>query len=656
MQLVLVESPTKARTLTRFLGEGYVVEATYGHVRDLPEKKIGLDLEDNFKPLYVQTLKQKQRVDQIKKVGKGVKSVILATDPDREGEAIAWHVQELLGTKFDFKRIVFHEITKTAVEGAMVSPGHVNMPLVHAQQARRVLDRIVGYKLSPLLWKKVRRGLSAGRVQSVALRLIVEKEREIEAFVAVEYWDLQVVVQKLPDGEKLTVKLIELNGEKLEVGKEELAKKIEGDLRATLYRVGEIEKKDFSRTPPAPFTTSTLQQTAANRLGWSAKKTMQVAQGLYEEGNITYHRTDSTNLASDAVNMARDYVTSTYGREYALETPRLFKTKSKVAQEAHEAIRPTDVRNATISDGVANRDQQRLYELIWKRFVACQVANATGENMKVMVSGESGESKYGLEARGETITFDGWYRVTGKDTEENILLEGVQDEELKFVDMKTEQKFTQAPARFNDASLIKALEEMGIGRPSTYAPTISTIQERQYVERIEKRFKPTELGIAVNDFLVKHFSGILDYKFTARMEDDLDEIANGEKEWQPVIADFYGPFAKNLAEVTETAEKVKIEVEETGNPCPKCQAGREIIRIGRFGRFLACSRFPDCDYKANFQNKIGMKCPKCIEGEVIMRKTRSGKTFFGCSNYPKCDFASWNKPQASPVAEAKPVV
>lgn len=637
MNLVIVESPTKAKTLGKFLGEGYQIEASYGHIRDLPQKKLGIKINKNFEPEYVQTAKQEEKTKDIKRLSDEATKIYLATDPDREGEAIAWHISEVLREKRKVLRVTFHEITKTAIEEALNNPGEINMKLVDAQQARRILDRLVGYKLSPLLWKKIRRGLSAGRVQSVAVRLVVEREREIEAFVPQEFWDIEVVLSSdsvaLREQKKvLKVKLL------AEIKNQEEAEKAEKELRSSEFRVQGVEKKDFKRTPPAPYTTSTLQQAAANRLGWSAKRTMQIAQGLYEEGHITYHRTDSTNLAAEAVDAARDFISHNFGENYALEKPRFFKTKSKVAQEAHEAIRPTDLASQRTS---LNRDQMRLYELIWKRFVACQMADATGVTVKVIVN--SSNSGHVLEARGETITFEGWYKLNG-DANELRLPEVGEGEKLTFVDLIKEQKFTQPSARYNDASLIKALEEMGIGRPSTYAPTLSTIQDRQYVEKTDKRFKPTSLGLAVNDFLVANFPKIVDYEFTANMEYGLDEVANGEKKWQPLLADFYTPFAKQLEGVTQTAERVKIEVELTGEKCPKCGQGDVIIRLGKFGKFLACSWYPECDYKANYQNKTGQKCAKC-GGDVIIRKTRSGRSFYGCSNYPKCDFASWTKPK-----------
>lgn len=663
MDLIVVESPTKAKTLGRYLGSGYDVVATYGHVRDLPEKALGVDIKANFKPEFVQTVKQKERVEEIKSLSNKADKVYLATDPDREGEAIAWHVGQLIGAK-TAKRIVFHEITKTAIDAAIGHPRDIDEQLVDAQIARRVLDRLVGYKLSPLLWRKIRRGLSAGRVQSVAVRLIVEREREIEAFKPEEYWN--VLVKVIPvRGSWFMVQLVEKNGEKYRIGNGEEAGRAESDLRGAKYFVAAVEKKDIKKTPPAPFTTSTLQQTAANRMGWSAKKTMQVAQSLYEEGHISYHRTDSTNLADEAVRDCSEFIVRSYGKEYALERPRLFKTKSKVAQEAHEAIRPTNVQFSVDKIQFGNHDQGKLYELIWKRFVACQMAEALGTSVKVKVTAEAGNQSYGLEAKGETITFPGWLKLNDKPgdesdenekTEEEKLPELTDGETLNFVDFTKEQKFTTPSARYNDAGLIKTLEEMGIGRPSTYAPTLTTIQDRQYVERIEKRFKPTSLGVAVNDFLMTNFAGIIDYKFTANMEDELDNIANGERAWQPVIANFYKPFEEVLESVGENSARVKVEVENTGDPCPLCSQGEIVVRIGKFGKFLACSRYPDCKYKATYLNKVGVKCPKCSDGEVIIKKTKTGKSFYGCSNYPKCDFASWTRPTPSGATEgeAKP--
>ena len=639
-----MESPTKARTLGKFLGSGYQVTATMGHVRDLPEKKIGIKITgDKIEPEYVQTSKQKERTKEIGQFAKQAEKIYLATDPDREGEAIAYHVAEILKLK-KMKRIVFHEITEKAVKEALENAHEIDMPLVDAQQARRVIDRLVGYKLSPLLWAKVRKGLSAGRVQSVAVRMVCEKEKEIEAFKSEEYWDIQVELKKLSvDNDQLIVKLVEFKDEKVRIDNENRAIEVEKDLRGSEYAVEKVDKKDFRRTPPAPFTTSVLQQTAANRFGWSPKRTMQVAQSLYELGYISYHRTDSTNIAAEALEAARSLIVSLYGEKYALNQPRLFKTKSKVAQEAHEAIRPTDVNNQTSTISLQlNKDQEKLYELIWKRFVACQTADVTGVSINVSV--KAGE--YKLVAKGETISFEGWYKVGQKsDEEEQVKLPELEmGNKLEFVDLTKEQKFTQPPARYNEASLIKKLEEMGIGRPSTYAPILATIQDRQYVEKVDRRLKPTALGVAANEFLTQNFAKVLDYGFTARMEDELDEVANGKRNWQKIVAEFWQPLSLDVENVKQTAERVKVVVEKTGEKCPKCRQGDVVIRIGKFGRFLACDKFPDCDYRANFVNKVGMPCPKC-GGDVILRKTRSQKSFYGCSNYPKCDFASWTKPK-----------
>jgi len=637
--LIIVESPTKAKTISKFLGTDFTIKSSYGHIRDLPKSTLGIDVEKNFEPSYEVNPDKKKVIAQICKLAKTAKKIYLATDPDREGEAIAYHMRRLLtdGKKAPdgkYGRIVFHEITQAAVEEALKHVGRIKKDLVDAQQGRRVLDRLVGYKLSPLLWRKVRRGLSAGRVQSVAVRLVVEREREIAAFIPEEYWIIMVKLHNFQFS-IFNVQLVEKNEEKLKITNGQEAGIAEQDLRKAEYTVDGVEKKDFRRSPPAPFTTSTLQQAAANRIGWSAKRTMQVAQALYEQGYITYHRTDSTNLAVEALRSAARFIGNEYGSEYALKIPRMYKTKSKLSQEAHEAIRPTKVDTVPDSQGLGlNRDEARLYEMVWKRFVACQMAETRGVSVRVSVSGKAGGAVYGLEAKGETISFEGWLRlyksnskfkdqnsseVNGENeaTVDERIPEVSEGEKLEFVDIKSEQKFTLPPARYSDASLIKTLEEKGIGRPSTYAPTLSTIQERQYVEKVEKRFHPTALGVAVNDFLADNFANIIDYGFTAKMEDELDAIAVGEREWQPVVGEFYEPFEKHLEQVSDTAQRVKVGVEETGNPCPKCTSagsmpvGREIVRIGRYGKFLACSRYPECDYRANFVNKTGIKCPKC---------------------------------------------
>ena len=684
MNLVIVESPTKARTLFRFLGGDFLIEATMGHVRDLPKSKFGVDLEHDFAPDYKVISSKAQRIKAIKLLSNKAERIYLATDPDREGESIAWHVNELLvgsselvdknkkekNSKLQtpnskFSRIVFHEITEWAIKEALAHPRSLDMNLVDAQQARRVLDRIVGYKLSPLLWRKVRIGLSAGRVQSVTVRLVVDREREIEAFKSEEYWEIFCEVKsaklKVPS---FLIKLIQINGQKAEIKNKrslllrskEQADGVVSDLGKADYKVSSVEKKEVSKSPPPPFTTSTMVQTAARLFFWSAKRTMQLAQKLYEEGLITYHRTDSTNLSLEAVKKVRNFITKEYGGEYLPEKPRFYKTTSKVAQEAHEAIRPTNVGRALCDQvKLLGKDSEKLYSLIWKRFVACQMTNSLYDETTINVEATP---HYLLQAKGQIMKFPGWRKVyggppAGGEKEEVQLPEVYEDEEIKLIKVNPLQKFTEPPARYTEATLIKTLEKLGIGRPSTYAPTISTIQARAYVEKKEGKFHPTPVGVAVNDFLVTNFPDVVDYKFTARMEDDLDEIANGRREWVPTVREFWEPFDKKLEEVGEKAKRVKIATEETGELCPKCKKGKQVIRIGRFGKFLSCSRFPDCPWKEQFIEKIGMECPKCAEslpanrrGEVIIRQTKRKYRFYGCSRYPTCHWASWRKPQS----------
>ncbi len=643
MNLIIVESPTKAKTLGRFLGSDYDVEATMGHIKDLPKSKLGVDVEHNFKPDYVDVPK---RLDTIKLlISKNAKAKItyIASDPDREGEAIAAHVKEILDAgkgKAKIERITFHEITKQAVEEALKNPRAIDDNLVDAQTARRVLDRLVGYKLSPLLWKKVRRGLSAGRVQSVAVRLIVEKEREIEKFKAEEYWEIFAVVEKSKGSGKFTVRLV---SEEVKDGK--TAKKITDDLEKSNYQVADVRMRQVVKNPYPPFTTSTMTQAAARIMGWSSKKTMGVAQKLYEEGLITYHRTDSLNLSTSAVNAARSFIQKEFGDKYLPEKPRFYKTTSKVAQEAHEAIRPTNVSDKTIDIG--EQDFSKLYELIWKRFVACQMNASVYDETTIDVSA----GNYLLRASGQIMKFDGWRKVIpakADPTEEVVTLpEVAKDEELKKEKVWGEQKFTQPPARFNEASLIKTLEKLGIGRPSTYAPTISTIQIRNYVEKNEsKQFTPTTIGNAVTDFLVENFPGVFEYEFTAKMENELDDIANGKIKWEEPIKEFFNPFEKKIEGVEKNAKRVKIEVEKLGRKCPECSEGELVIRMGRFGKFISCSCFPDCKYTEKYIEKVGAKCPDCKKGDVIVKKTGKGRRFFGCSRYPECKYASWRNPKA----------
>ena len=635
MKLIVVESPTKARTLARFLGDRFQIEASMGHLRDLPSKKLGVDIEHGFEPEYVILKKKQAIVTKLKAAAEAAEAVILATDSDREGEAIAWHLQYILkDTAKDFKRIVFHEITKEAIETALKNPSQVDLKLVDSQQARRILDRLVGYKLSPLLWRKVRRGLSAGRVQSVAVRLVVEREQQIKAFTPREYWEIKVELQK--DGVNFLVQLT-----KTLPGKAE-SQTVVNDLETANYRVKTVDQKTLTRHAYPPLITSTMQRLAGNRLGWSAKKTMTMAQHLYENGLITYHRTDSVNLSREAIEMCRAYINSTYGREYLPDQPNFYKSRSKNVQGAHEAIRPTNL--ATNADELG-KSEQRLYQLIWQRFVASQMKAAVFTKTVVVVRA-SAVKEYELKVEAEKLEFDGWMKVTDGFKQKEINLPKLMvGDKLQLIKVLPEQKFTQAPARYTEASLIKELEKRGIGRPSTYAPILSTIQDRYYVEKEERQLKPTAIGETVTGFLLKYFDTIMDYGFTAKMEDDLDQIALGNLKSQKLLENFYFPFDKKLTEVTEKAERVKIATETTGDKCPDCKEGDIVIRLGRFGKFLSCSRFPECKYTAKYKDVVpGVVCGQC-GGEVVIKKTRRGKSFYGCGNYPKCKWASWKKPQ-----------
>ncbi len=664
MDLVIVESPTKARTLTKFLGKEYRIEASMGHIRDLPKNRRGIDVNHDCEPSYLVAGDRKKTISDLKNLAEKAKNVILATDPDREGEAIAWHIAYLLklddrkskvdskekGLKSNVQRIAFHEITESAIKEALAHPRSIDQQLVDAQQARRILDRLVGYKLSPLLWSKVRRGLSAGRVQSVALRIICEREKEREKFKTEEYWT--VILKALgidfelisKDGIKYeTSQSFELYDGKYTVGKSTILTKEQADaIVSDIYRyityISDIEKRASKRSPAPPFTTSTLQQEAGRRLGFSTKRTMQIAQRLYEEGLITYHRTDSVNLSDEAINKCRQFIDSEFGNEYVPESPRIFKTKQKLAQEAHEAIRPTkvEVRDGKVGMG---RDEERIYNLIWKRFVACQTKDAEIEGTTVWAQAGG----YLFKATGSVIIFPGFLKVYPEALEENKLPVFNKNEELKKESLNPVQRFSQPPPRYSEATLVATLEEKGIGRPSTYAPIISTIKERHYVETEEKRLVPSALGIAVNDFLVLNFSEIDDMPFTAGMEDEFDQIADGKKQWVPVIRAFFTPFSEKLQAVYKTSERVKIETEETNEKCDICGSPL-LIRVGKFGKFLACSRFPDCTFTKPLTISTGLKCPQ-DEGEVIIRRTKKGKTFYGCSNYPKCNWASWTKPK-----------
>jgi len=656
MKLIIVESPTKSNTIQKFLDKNYKVLSSYGHVRDLPEKKLGIDTEHNFEPQYVILPKAKKRVTELKNKSKKSEKVILATDEDREGEAISWHLIQALGLEnYKVERIVFHEITKSAIENALKNPRDIDMQLVDAQQARRILDRLVGYKLSPFLWKKVARGLSAGRVQSVAVRLVVEREQEIQNFKPEEYHTISALLQKseTPSSE-FWAHLIKIGNEKLEkfsIKTVEETKKIVSDLPGSLWRVEKITKKEIKKQPLPPFTTSTLQQTAFSHFGFSAKQTMMLAQGLYETGLITYMRTDSVNLSKESVEKAILKIKNDFGIHYAAPSARIYKTKSKLAQEAHEAIRPTEPDKDPDSLKINLSPQQhKLYGLIWKRFTASQMANAILESTAIDIAADKSDKNYTFHASGSVVKFDGFLKVYPQKTTEVNLPVLEEKEGLIIKELRPEQHFTESPPRYNEASLIKTLEEYGIGRPSTYAPTMNTIQVRRYVVKDDqKRLKPTDIGVLVSDILVKHFPKIVDLGFTARMEENLDDIAKGDKKWQPVIKEFWEPFKETLGKKMLELSKKEITMEKTDLKCPEC--GKDlIIRMGRYGKFYACAGFPSCKYTAPLEPKerevpenLG-PCPKCETGQVVKRRTKKGRTFWGCSKWPKCDYATWENP------------
>ena len=645
MPLVIVESPTKSKTISKFLGPKYQVLSSYGHMRDLPEDEFGIDLENDFKPKYVIIPRAKKNVEFLKKKVKRADLVILATDQDREGEAIAHHLIFLLNLNKnkEYQRIFFHEITKQAIEEALKNPRKIDMDLVNAQQARRILDRIVGYKLSPFLWKKVARGLSAGRVQSVAVRFVAEREREIEKFIPQEYWTIVAQLKKIENGSLFKAILIKKNGEiipQLGIKTKKEADKIVKDLKGTEYKVANIEKKEIKRNPLPPFTTSTLQQTAWQRFRFPAKLTMRIAQQLYETGEITYHRTDSLNLSNLSLFTAKKFIIENYGKEYWPGFLRKYKTKSRGAQEAHEAIRPS-YPNRTPQSLKLDDKQLKLYDLIWRRFIACQMSQAVFDSTTIDIQAKD----YTFRATGQILKFDGFlkvYPVKYKETElPSLKINGI----LKLIRLIPSQHFTEPPPRYNEATLIKTLEENGIGRPSTYAPILTNIQEKNYIEKDEqRRFRPTEIGLVVNDLLVAHFSEIVDIGFTAKMEENLDRIAEGQKKWIRVIEDFYHPFEKNLKQKYGEVVKKDITEKPTKKTCPKCGAPL-LIRLGKYGQFYACSKFPKCRYTESLEkNILGIKCPKCKKGEIVEKRTKKRKIFYGCNQFPKCDFALWDRP------------
>ncbi len=673
MNLVIVESPTKARTLKQFLGKEYQIEATMGHVRDLPKGEFGVDIEKDFEPKYVIPTKSRKVIRYLKEGSQKAEVVILATDEDREGEAIAWHLIQALGLK-EASRIVFHEITKKAITDALKNPRKIDMKLVNAQQARRILDRIVGYKLSPFLWKKVARGLSAGRVQSVAVRFVAEREREIENFIPQEYWTITTLLRKLSElrSPKVGVRefealLIKKEGEtipKLGIKTKKEAEKIIKDLKGAEYKVINIEKKEIKRNPLPPFTTSTLQQEAWKRFRFPAKFTMGIAQSLYERGFITYHRTDSLNLSDLSLFAAKKFIIKNYGKEYWAGFLRRYKAKGRV-QEAHEAIRPTYPDSSPSSFASASvkssadkkamegkekldQNQLKLYDLIWRRFITCQMAQAFFDSTTIDIEAKN----FTFRATGQILKFEGFLKVYPIKYEETELPLLKINETLELIKLLPSQHFTQPPPRYTEATLIKTLEENGIGRPSTYAPTISTIQERNYIEKNDqKKFRPTEIGIVVNDLLVKHFPKIVNIQFTAEMEDNLDKIAQGKEKWVKILREFYNPFEENLQKKYEEVSKKEITDEPTEKTCPECGSSL-LIKLGKFGRFYSCSKFPKCKYTESLERKtLGIKCPKCEKGEIIEKRTKKKKIFYACNTYPKCDFALWDRPTGEKCPE-----
>lgn len=644
--LVIVESPSKAKTIGKYLGSRYKVVASVGHVRDLPKSKLGIDVENDFEPQYISIRGKGDLIKELKKEAKKAGKIYLATDPDREGEAISWHLAFLLGIDPGSPcRIEFNEITKNRIKEAIKNPRAIDLSLVDAQQARRVLDRLVGYQISPLLWRKVRKGLSAGRVQSAALKIICDREKEIRSFVPEEYWTITAEFNKKKN---FTAKLSYKNGKKIKLSSKEENDKILEELSYNKYSVSKIIEKPRVKKPYAPFTTSSMQQDAANKLNFNTRKTMVVAQQLYEGidvgkrgtmGLITYLRTDSVRVSDEAKAAAASYVTEEFGEEYSANN--IFSSKRKDVQDAHEAIRPSDVnlKPEGIKEYLSG-DQFKLYKLIWTRFVASQMAAARYDSMQVDI--ENG--KYRFRANGSKRLFDGYQKVykTADEEKDNLLPELNEGEELKLIDIKGEQNFTQPPARFTEASLVKTLEELNIGRPSTYAPIVGTLGERRYVKKEKKSLIPSELGFLVTGLMEEYFKEIVDVRFTASMEDRLDEVETTGHEWKQIIRDFYGPFRKDLEKADAAIEKVVVEDKPTGEVCELC--GKPMVfKAGRYGDFIACSGYPECRNTKPILKAIGVKCPKCGK-DVIEKKSKRGKIFYGCSGYPECDMSYWNKP------------
>lgn len=672
--LVIVESPAKARTVGRYLGSEYSVKASVGHVRDLLRSQLSVDVENGFEPKYRVPNEKREVVKSLKQEAAKAESVYLATDPDREGEAIAWHLMEAADIDPErAKRVVFHEITKPAIEEAFSHPRSLDLDLVDAQQARRVLDRLVGYNISPLLWAKVRSRLSAGRVQSAALRLVVDREREIEAFQAVEYWSIDAEFLQPEHPPAFRARLARIDGEEPQLPSEQVVRPIEEDMRRAEYRVGEVKRGSRVRRPFAPFTTSTLQQSASRRLGYTARKTMAIAQQLYEgldlngeqsSGLITYMRTDSTQVSRQAQEQARAVIQSRFGKGYLPGKPPFYRTRSRSAQEAHEAIRPTSPSRTP--EGVRaflTDDQFKLYQLIWNRFMASQMKPAVYDTLSIEVEGRSDERSYLLRLSASSLRFPGFLAVhadqrtqeTNSTDDEALeinlaqLPELTQGDPLQLIDLYPEQHFTQPPPRYSDASLVKALEENGIGRPSTYAPILSTLQRRGYVERAKRRMQPTEIGLVVNDLVVEHFPEIVDLGFTAKMEQELDEIAEGQRRWVDVVSEFYEPFSQDMQRAAELMPEIKQEPETIDRLCPLC-GNPLVIRHGRYGRFIGCSTFPACRHTEPLLEKVGGVCPQ-DGGDLVKRRSRKGRVFYGCANFPECDFTSWKRPSRFPCPE-----
>ena len=677
--LVIVESPAKARTVGRFLGRDYEVKASLGHVRDLPSGDLGVAVDNGFTPKYVVPKEKSKVIADLKKSSKDAETIYLATDPDREGEAISWHLVNAAGwQKRPVQRVVFHQITEDAINEAFRDTREIDMRLVNAQQARRVLDRLVGYQLSPLLWRKIQRGLSAGRVQSVALKLVVDREREIEAFASKEYWTIDAILKRQNGGKtpQFNARLQGVKGQRkgIEIDSETTASMVTSALSGASYLVADVQKKEVRARPAPPFITSTRQQEAWRKLRFSAKRTMALAQQLYEglsigsEGSvglITYMRTDSVHVAPSALRETVAYIREHYGNNYVPRSPRVFTKKAKGAQEAHEAIRPTAIRRspAVVKPHVSS-DQLKLYELIWKRMLASQMADAVSDSTRIDIDARGPNTEgqtYIFRATGSVMKFPGYRSLYLEDRDDpaedddnqRSLPELRTGEGLDCLDLNPEQHFTQPPPRYNDASLIRKLEEEGIGRPSTYAPTLSVIMERNYVIKEQNRFKPTELGKVVSDQLANHFPTIMDVSFTAGMEQNLDDIARGEKEWVPVLRDFYSPFQEALTSAAEEMPRVRVE-EPSDETCDLCGKPM-VIKTSRFGRFLACTGFPECTGKKSLRKKVGVQCSNCNTGELVERRGK-GRTFYGCTNYPDCTFTLSRRPLPESCPECRGIL